>query len=167
MAPNETGKTTNGGPVSEDQTSDGEDLRGGEARGRVDAWPARHGIFPNPGPRPAPVPRPAPEPPREPVAETVTFDRRELRDILDLYGRKVAEGEWRDYAIDFTRDKAVFSIFRRASEFPLYRIEKAPRLARKQGAFSVVTTTGLILKRGHELDRVIAVLDRKLKVVKP
>ena len=101
-----------------------------------------------------------------PVAiETVTFDRRELRDILDLYGRKVAEGEWRDYAIDFTRDKAVFSIFRRASEYPLYRVEKNPKLARKQGAFSVVTTTGLVLKRGHELKRVIDVLDKKLKLV--
>jgi hypothetical protein len=97
--------------------------------------------------------------------ETVTFDRHELRDILNLYGRKVAEGEWRDYAIDFSRDKAIFSVFRRASEFPLYRIEKNPRLARRQGAFSVVTTTGLILKRGHELRRVLEVLDRKLKLV--
>ncbi len=95
----------------------------------------------------------------------VTFDRHELRDILNLYGRKVAEGEWRDYAIDFAQDKAVFSIFRRASEYPLYRIEKTPKLARKQGAFSVITTTGLILKRGHELDRVIAVLDKKLKLI--
>ena len=102
---------------------------------------------------------------RPPAPETVTFDRHELRDILNLYGRKVAEGEWRDYAIDFTREKAVFSIFRRASEYPLYRVEKTPKLARKQGAFSVVTTTGLILKRGHELRRVIDVLDRKLKLV--
>ena len=97
--------------------------------------------------------------------DPVTFDRGELRDILNLYGRKVAEGEWRDYAIDFTREKAVFSIFRRAAEYPLYRIEKAPKLARKQGAYSVVTTTGLILKRGHDLRRVIDVLDKKLKLV--
>ncbi len=104
---------------------------------------------------------------RPPTAmpETVTFDRHELRAILNLYGRKVAEGEWRDYAIDFSRDKAVFSIFRRASEYPLYRVEKNPKLARKQGMFSVVTTTGLILKRGHELARVIDVLDKKLKLV--
>jgi hypothetical protein len=103
--------------------------------------------------------------PPTPASEAVTFDRHELREILNLYGRKVAEGEWRDYAIDFSREKAVFSIFRRASEYPLYRIEKNPKLARKQGAYSVVTTTGLILKRGHELRRVIDVLDKKLRLV--
>ena len=103
--------------------------------------------------------------PSSPPSETVTFDRHELREILNLYGRKVADGEWRDYAIDFSRDKAVFSIFRRASEYPLYRVEKNPKLARKQGAFSVVTTTGLILKRGHDLRRVIDVLDSKLRLV--
>jgi Protein of unknown function (DUF2794) len=95
----------------------------------------------------------------------VTFNRRELDRILDLYGRKVAAGEWRDYAIDFLKDKAVFSIFRRASEMPLYRIEKDPRLARRQGAYSVVSVTGLILKRGHELDRVLRVLDPTLRLV--
>jgi hypothetical protein len=95
----------------------------------------------------------------------VTFNRDELRAILNLYGRMVAEGEWRDYAIDFTRDKAIFSIFRRTSEMPLYRIEKDPKLARKQGSYSVVTPTGLILKRGHELERVLKVIDRPLKVV--
>ena len=96
----------------------------------------------------------------------VTFDRAELREILNLYGRKVAEGEWRDYAIDFTPERAVFSIFRRATEYPLYRVVKDPRLAGKQGAFSVVTTTGLVLKRGSELRRVLAVLDRgRLKLV--
>ncbi len=97
--------------------------------------------------------------------EVVTFDRHELRDILNLYGRKVAEGEWRDYAISFARETATFSVFRRASEYPLYRIEKTPKLARKQGAFSVVASTGLILKRGHELRRVLEVLDKKLKLV--
>jgi hypothetical protein len=95
----------------------------------------------------------------------VCFNRDELREILDLYGRKVSSGEWRDYAIDFTRDKAVFSIYRRSSEMPLYRIEKDPRLARRQGAYSVVAPTGLILKRGHELSRVLRVLDRPLMVV--
>ncbi len=95
----------------------------------------------------------------------VTFDRRELDHILDLYGRMVALGEWRDYAIDFGRDRAVFSIFRRAAEVPIYRIEKDPRLARKQGAYTVVSQTGLILKRGHELARVLQVLEKPLRVV--
>ena len=92
----------------------------------------------------------------------VTFNRRELNRILDLYGRMVAAGEWRDYAIDFLRDRAVFSVFRRASEVPLYRIEKNPKLAQKQGAYSVISATGLILRRGPELDRVLRVLDKPL-----
>jgi hypothetical protein len=95
----------------------------------------------------------------------VTFNRLELNRILNLYGRMVAEGEWRDYAIDFLRDRAVFSVFRRASEVPIYRIEKDPRLARKQGIYSVISASGLILRRGHELDRVLLVIDRKLAVV--
>lgn len=95
----------------------------------------------------------------------VSFDRHELRDILDLYGRKVADGEWRDYAISFTGQKAVFSIYRRTAEFPLYRIEKTPKTARKQGIYSVIAATGLILKRGHDLKRVITVLDKRLKLV--
>jgi hypothetical protein len=95
----------------------------------------------------------------------VTFSRLELNRILDLYGRKVIAGEWRDYAIDFLKEKAVFSVFRRSSEMPIYRIEKSPKLARRQGAYSVVSVTGLILKRGHELDRVLRVLDRPLSVV--
>ena len=95
----------------------------------------------------------------------VSFNRDELRTILDLYGRRVAESEWRDYAIDFTRDKAVFSIFRRTSEMPLYRIEKDPKLARRQGAYAVVAATGVVLKRGHELSRVLRVLDKGLRVV--
>ncbi|VFU10690.1 DUF2794 domain-containing protein [Methylocella tundrae] len=98
-------------------------------------------------------------------SETVSFDRFELREILNLYGRKVAEGEWRDYAVDFTPQKAVFSIYRRASECALFRIEKTPKLAKKQGAYSVVATTGLVLKRGHDLRRVIAILDKRLKLV--
>ena len=95
----------------------------------------------------------------------VTFNRLELNRILNLYGRMVADGEWRDYAIDFLKDRAVFSIFRRSSEMPLYRIEKDPRLARKQGAYSVVSASGHILRRGNELDRVLLVIDRKLSVV--
>jgi uncharacterized protein DUF2794 len=90
----------------------------------------------------------------------VTFSRRELDRILGLYGRKVAAGEWRDYAIDFLKDRAVFSVFRRASEVPLYRIEKNPRLARRQGAYAVICAGGLILRRGHELDRVLRAFDR-------
>ncbi len=102
-----------------------------------------------------------------PVGEgaVVSFDRHELRDIFDLYGRRVAEGEWRDYAIAFTSAKAVFSIYRRASEVPLFRVEKDPSLARRQGAYSVVAATGLILKRGAELRRVLQVLERKPKLV--
>jgi Protein of unknown function (DUF2794) len=95
----------------------------------------------------------------------VTFNRAELRQILDLYGRKVADGEWRDYAIDFSRDKAVFSVFRRASEMPLYRIEKDPKLGRRQGAYAVVAACGLILKRGHELARVLRALDKPVQLV--
>ena len=93
------------------------------------------------------------------------FNRVELMEILSLYGRMVAAGEWRDYAMDFNMQKAVFSVFRRATEFPLYRIEKNPQLARKQGAYAVVAPNGLILKRGHDLARVLDVLDRKLKPV--
>lgn len=95
----------------------------------------------------------------------VRFDRRELDRILNVYGRKVAEGEWRDYAIDFMKDRAVFSVFRRASEVPLYRIEKDPKLARRQGAYSVISATGLIMRRGHELERVLRVFDKKLSLV--
>ena len=113
--------------------------------------------------------RPAPAAPAAPTSASapvrVTFDRRELDRILDLYGRMVALGEWRDYAIDFTRDKAVFSIFRRALDAPLYRIEKDPRLARRQGAYAVVSQTGLILKRGNELPRILAVLEKPLRTI--
>jgi hypothetical protein len=94
-----------------------------------------------------------------------SFGRYELNMIFSLYGSKVAEGEWRDYAIDFFRDRAVFSIYRRSTEHPIYRIEKNPRLSRKQGAYSVVAATGLILKRGHDLSKVLRVLDSRLRVV--
>jgi len=98
-------------------------------------------------------------------ASEVTFSRRELDRILRLYGRKVAAGEWRDYAIDFLKDRAVFSVFRRASEIPIYRIEKNPRLGRRQGAYSVISATGHVLRRGQELDRVLGALDRSLSIV--
>jgi hypothetical protein len=100
-----------------------------------------------------------------PIPGRVTFNRLELNRILNLYGRMVADGDWRDYAIDFLKDRAVFSIFRRASEVPIYRIEKDPRLARKQGVYSVISASGLILRRGHELDRVLLVIDRKPALV--
>lgn len=105
--------------------------------------------------------------PKKPAPPQVTFTRQELNEILRVYGRFVAEGEWRDYAMDFQKDRAVFSIFRRSAEMPLYRIEKDPKLARKQGAFSVMNTAGMILKRGHELKQVLKVLEpkRHLRVV--
>ena len=97
----------------------------------------------------------------------VTFDRRELSEILRVYGYRVSQGEWRDYAIDFQKDRAVFSIFKRASEMPVYRVEKDPKLTRKQGAYAVVNTSGMILKRGHELRQVLKVLEprKHLRVV--
>ena len=96
--------------------------------------------------------------------QRVSFDRKELQTILGFYGTKVAEGEWRDYAMDFGREKAVFSVFRRTSEVPLYRIVKDPALARKQGIYSVVAQGGLILKRGHDLAAVLRVLAKTPKL---
>jgi hypothetical protein len=97
----------------------------------------------------------------------VSFDRSELDAILQVYGRKVAEGEWRDYALDHLEDRAVFSIYRRASEMPIYRVEKLPELARRQGAYRIVAPTGAILRRGHELATVLRLLDRpKLSLVR-
>jgi len=96
----------------------------------------------------------------------VTFHRRELDAILRVYSRMVAEGEWRDYAIDHLKDRAVFSVFRRTSEVPLFRIEKNPKLARKQGAFSVTAASGLILKRGQEIAQVLKVFDKAPRLVR-
>jgi hypothetical protein len=90
----------------------------------------------------------------------ITFHRLELNQILRIYGRMVGEGEWRDYAIDFFKDKAVFSVFKRSGDLPLYQIEKNPKLAAKQGAFAVVNTQGKILKRGHELTQVLKFFDK-------
>jgi len=95
----------------------------------------------------------------------VTFHRRELDAILWIYGRMVGDGEWRDYAIDHLKDRAVFSVFKRSGEMPLFRIEKNPKLAAKQGAYSVINTNGTILKRGHELNQVLKVFDKALKLV--
>jgi hypothetical protein len=95
----------------------------------------------------------------------VSFDRRELNLLFNLYGAKVAGGEWRDYALDFTPARAVFSVFRRSSEAPLYRIEKTPELARKQGAYAVIAAGGLVMRRGHDLPRVLRVLDKGLRLV--
>jgi len=93
--------------------------------------------------------------------EQVAFTRPELNRLLNLYGQFVAAGEWRDYAIDSMSDVAYFSIYRRASEAPLYRIEKCPKLARKQGAWRVSAANGVTLRRGHELAQVLRVFDRQ------
>ena len=92
----------------------------------------------------------------------IRFDRPELKRILATYGRMVMAGEWRDYAIDFRDDVAVFSVYRRTSEIPLYSIEKRPKLKDRQGQYSVVAAGGQVLKRGHDLSTVLGVLDRKL-----
>lgn len=93
--------------------------------------------------------------------DAVAFTREELSRILGLYGHFVAAGEWRDYSIDHLKDAAIFSVFRRAAETPLYRIEKRPALANRQGAFAVVSMTGVILKRGKDLAQVLRLFDRQ------
>jgi len=99
------------------------------------------------------------KPPKQP--KTVFWDRRELDAILNVYGRRVAAGDWRDYAMSGLKDCAVFSVYRRASEMPLYRIEKRPKLRNRQGAYAVIAASGMILKRGHELKQVLKVLEPK------
>jgi hypothetical protein len=99
---------------------------------------------------------------RQTAAHQIRFDRHELGRILAVYGRMVAAGEWRDYAVDFLEEAAVFSIFRRASELPLFRVEKRPRLRARQGQYAVIGAGGLVLGRGHELAQVLAVFERKL-----
>jgi hypothetical protein len=108
-----------------------------------------HSSGPMPGPDPAPH-------------DQVAFQRDELSVILSLYGRMVAAGEWRDYGISCLREVAVFAVFRRTAEHPLYRIEKRPRLQGRQGQYSVIGMDGRILKRGHDLRMVLRVLERKL-----
>jgi hypothetical protein len=95
----------------------------------------------------------------------VAFDRHELQVILGLYGRMVALGEWRDYAMDFMSETAVFSIFRRSSEMPLYRIVKNPELRNKQGIYSVHAPGGLIMKRGSDLAQVLRVIDKPVRSI--
>lgn len=108
----------------------------------------------------------APNPQTSATVRKIAFNRSELNAILRVYGQKVSEGTWRDYAIDHLSDRAVFSIYRRTSEVPLYRIEKVPALARKQGAYSIISVGGNILKRGHNLAMVMRFLDRpKLSIV--
>lgn len=94
-------------------------------------------------------------------APQICFDRRELNLILSIYGSKVAQGEWRDYALNFGRERAEFCVFRRTSEVPLYRIVKQPKLARKQGMYAVVAHGGAILRRGQDLEQVLKTFRRK------
>ena len=99
------------------------------------------------------------------VQPVIAFSRHELMQILSVYGRKVAAGEWRDYAMDFLKERALFSIYARVSERPLYVVEKNPKLRNKQGQYMVINQQGRILKRGHDLAQVLRVLDPDLVVV--
>ena len=102
----------------------------------------------------------------QPSTPVVFFDRRELNTLTGLYGRMVSAGEWRDYAIDGLVEAAVFSVFERAAEQPLYRIEKRPALARRQGAWAVIGRGGMVLRRGRELADVLRVFDaRRFRVI--
>ena len=96
------------------------------------------------------------------VPNQVGFERAELQRILDLYGRMVSAGEWRDYAMDFTRDTATFAAFRRHAEVPQMRVEKRPGLRGKQGQWTLFGEHGQVLKRGHELANVLAPVERRL-----
>lgn len=104
---------------------------------------------------------PVPFPLHERLSEQVRFDRKELGVILGVYGRMVALGEWRDYGLSFMQELAVFSIFRRAAEHPIYRVEKRPKLRNRQGMYAVVAQDGQILRRGHDLAAVLKVLEKK------
>lgn len=107
----------------------------------------------------APTPLPLAPP------EVVCFDRREFGAIFSVYGRQVAAGEWRDYALSTGREVAVFAIFRRAAEVPLYRIEKRPELRARQGMFAVLSQEGRVLRRGHDLAQVLRVLEKPVRPV--
>lgn len=102
---------------------------------------------------------------KSPVQSVIAFDRRELMQILSVYGRKVGQGEWRDYAMDFLKDRALFSIYARVSERPLFVVEKNPKLRNRQGQYMITNQQGRILKRGHDLAQVLRVLDPDLMVV--
>lgn len=105
---------------------------------------------------------PTPFPNKNSIPEKIAFDRKELGVIMGLYGRMVATGEWRDYGMSFLKDVAVFAIFRRTAEHPIYRIEKRPKLRGKQGMYAVISMDGQILKRGQDLRQVLRVLERKM-----
>jgi len=112
-----------------------------------------------------PIKTPSTQKNQNDFSNIVRFDRKELNLILRVYGFRVASGEWRDYAIDMLKGRAVFSVFRRTSEVPLYMIEKNPKLARRQGAYSVINASGHVLKRGHELAQVLKLFDKQPKLV--
>ena len=95
-----------------------------------------------------------------PRSAVVFFDRRELDLLMRLYGRMVGAGEWRDYAISGLAEMAVFAVFRRTGDAPLYRIEKRPALARKQGAWAILGQGDHILRRGHDLEQVLRFFDK-------
>ncbi len=116
--------------------------------------------------RAGPIPFHAPAATTQRAVPIVSFDRHELGLILNVYGKKVASGEWRDYALDMGRERALFSIYKRTSERPLFVIEKNPKLARRQGQFLVMTTEGRVLKRGQDLGAVLRVLDPDLYIVR-
>lgn len=109
----------------------------------------------------------ADDPPRQPsrAPQIVSFNRTELMQILAVYGRNVAAGEWRDYAMDFLKERALFSIYARMSDRPIYVVEKNPRLRNRQGQYMVFNQQGRILKRGHDLPQVLRSLEPKLAVV--
>ncbi len=97
--------------------------------------------------------------------ELVSFNRRDIDALMQFYSKRVGTGEWRDYAMDMLKDRAVFSVFKRASEVPVYTVHKTPKLAKKQGEWSLLNANGLILKRGKDLKLVLSVLDKKPKLV--
>ena len=105
-------------------------------------------------------------PPNRPAqsgaTDQISFDRRELAAILAIYGHMVAAGEWRDYGISCLSEAAIFSIFRRTAENPLYRIEKRPKLRNRQGMFALFGAEGQVLKRGHDLAQILRELERKM-----
>ena len=112
--------------------------------------------------QPVPFPGPAPSAPGTPA---IAFDRRELSAILSLYGRMVAAGEWRDYAITHRPDGATFAVFRRTAERPLHRIEKRPALRSRQGQYAVLGELGQVLRRGHDLPQVLRALEPRPRAV--
>lgn len=97
--------------------------------------------------------------------EVVSFNRHDIDALMQFYSKRVGTGEWRDYAMDMLKDRAIFSVFKRASEVPIYTVHKTPKLANKQGEWSLLNANGLVLKRGRDLRQVLKVLDKKPKLV--